>query len=167
MTHYTALTLEDLLAAPRYIVHLVRTLWRFQSVDELAQRVESFIRKSMCKLALLIVEEFVRTDRTVITGADQHCVSGDVLGSAVDVSAGVIDVAPILDAVQIEYFGNVERAAVEPCERAAVRKPIYLVQLGRTQLFELSVNVIFDPRHTKIRVLRFVQCNLFRFQVAT
>jgi len=52
------------------------------------------------ELALLLIEELVLTDRAVVGNTDDYRVSGDVLGAAVNVSAGVIDVPAVPDSYQ-------------------------------------------------------------------
>src|SRR6185295_4597023 len=119
----------------------------------------------MIELALLFIEEFMFTNRAVVGDADKDPVSSDVFGPAIDVSAGVIDVTPVLHAYQVGNLCHEVRAAVESRERASLRKAVDLADLLRGHRLEAGVNIVLDPRHSISAVLGLIDREAFAFEV--
>src|SRR6185369_10867402 len=137
----------------------------FERVNELAQSEHRFVAESVLQLALLFIIEPVRTNRAIVGNADQDRISSDVLRAAVHVSAGVIDVAPVLDADQIRDLGDVIGAPVEPRERAWLGKPIHLTDLFERHRLEAFVNVILMPGYSVRGILGLIERDAFALEV--
>src|SRR5215510_692723 len=99
----------------------------------------------MRQLALLFVEELMSANRAVVCHADEDCVARDVLRSAIDVRARMIDVPPVLDSNQVGNLGHKIRAAIESREGAGIGKAVNFADFLGSHRLESVVYVGLDP----------------------
>ena len=66
-------------------------------------------------------KECVVADSPIVRRSDEHRISGDILRPAVQMRAGVVEVAPLLHADEVRDLRDVVDAPIEPGERSRYR----------------------------------------------
>src|SRR5262249_42337655 len=158
MTHRTACIFEDFFPSRCKSIQLVWVGRRCKRVNELAQRPHGFVAepiRSGQRLALMVVHEFVRPYRSIVSSRHQDSVTRDIRRTAIQMCAGMVEIAAVLDSDKIGYLRDVIDAAIEARKRSwndsGLQGRVFLL----ADRFQLLVNIVLDPGNCEGYVIEF------------